>query len=91
MSAVVFLVLLIAFAAAVTIWVVYFLLDKAPPYPQIAGMSSGDVKASIENYHDLAREWRDGILDVFETVVTKAILPLVLLLFGYLFGRGAGD
>jgi drug/metabolite transporter (DMT)-like permease len=57
----------------------------------IAAVTAGVVypKQAIEQYKELSAVSIKSALDLFQTVVTQALLPVFTAILGYIFGKGS--
>ena len=76
--------------AAVTGGVVYFLISHHPITPTLDTLKTfaSDPKQAIEIYKELSAVAVKSALDLFQTVVTQALLPVFTAILGYIFAKG---
>jgi len=66
---------------------IYFFCNL-PAAPNLSGMTSDQAKDALNIYNQHYDKWRDSLIQIFDLLVTKTVLPLTTLLLGYLFGKG---
>ena len=76
--------------ASVTAGVVYFLISHYPDTPTLEVLKTfaPDTKLAIEQYKELSAISVKSALDLFQIVVTQALLPLFTAILGYIFAKG---
>ena len=72
---------------AVTSGVLIYFVVHLPPLPSTAGMNSVDAHTTLTTHKEVYDQYRQSLTDVFDLLVTRTILPIVILLLGYLFGK----
>ncbi len=79
----------IAFVAAGT---VVFLYAHYPAMPSTESLRSpADAKLILEQYRELAGVAVKSAQDLFQTVVTQTLLPVLTAILGYIFARGGRE
>ena len=73
--------------AAVTGSVVYFLISHYPDAPTVEMLKD---KHAIEQYKILSAISVKSAQDLFQTIVTQALLPVFTAILGYIFAKGNG-
>ncbi len=75
---------------SVTAGVVYFLISHHPDTPTLETLKSfaPDTKQGIEQYKELSAISVKSAQDLFQTVVTQALLPVCTAILGYIFAKG---
>ncbi|MBV9657482.1 MAG: hypothetical protein JO295_05170 [Verrucomicrobia bacterium] len=76
--------------ALVTILVLVFVHKNYPTMPSAEALKAAgtDSKAAIEQYKELSQVAVKNGLDLFQTIVTQALLPVLTAILGYIFGKG---
>ena len=76
--------------ASVTAGVVYFLISHHPDTPTLEMLKTfaPDTKQAIEQYKELSAVSVKSAQDLFQTVVTQALLPVFTAILGYIFAKG---
>jgi hypothetical protein len=65
---------------------IYFFL-KQPAFPSVAGQTADQVTQAMSIHKQLSDQWSESLTQMFDLLVTKTVLPIVILLLGYLFGK----
>jgi hypothetical protein len=69
-----------------------FLYARAPEMPPITEVQSpGTTEALIQHYQSVSNVAIQGAQDMFHTVVTNVLFPLLTAVLGYMFGRESAD
>ncbi|HSV62102.1 MAG TPA: hypothetical protein VLH83_02045 [Chthoniobacterales bacterium] len=78
-----------AIIAVVTVFVLVFVYCHYPSMPssQTLSASAPDAK-TIEQYKELTQVAIKSGQDLFQTIVTQALLPVLTAILGYIFGKG---
>lgn len=78
-----------AIIAIVTIAVIVFVYMHYPVMPSAETMqaAAGDSKTAIEQYKELSQIAIKNGQDLFQTIVTQALLPVLTVILGYIFGK----
>jgi hypothetical protein len=75
-------VLIVIIAAPLTIgWLVY-----APQPPRLEGLTQEQVVAAVATYRELVQIHENAAQARFDTIILKALLPILTLTLGYVFG-----
>ena len=61
-------------------------LLQAPQPPQLAGLDDAATKRALETYRELVQIHESAAQGRFDTIVLKALLPILTLTLGYVFG-----
>ena len=64
-------------------------LLQAPQPPQLAGLDDAATKRALETYRELVQIHESAAQGRFDTIVLKALLPILTLTLGYVFGSQA--
>jgi hypothetical protein len=76
-----------ALASVVTLVLVLAWIVYAPRVPVIPNdLDAEKAKAVIENYKQLQQASMQPLLNVFDSVVVKVLLPVFTSILGYIFG-----
>jgi uncharacterized membrane protein len=77
----------------VTIGVVVFLYLHHPDAPCLECMKQSqlDTKAAIEQYREMSEIAVTSARELFQTVVTQALLPVFTAILGYIFAKGSSN
>ena len=77
--------------ALVTVGVVCFVVVHHPATPTLATLKGLglDPKQAIEQYKELSSVSVKGAQDIFQTIVTQALLPVFTAILGYIFAKGS--
>ena len=76
--------------ALVTVGVVIFLYTHYPamPSPEIFKEAQADSNTILEQYKDLSGVAVQSAQELFQTIVTQALLPVFTAILGYIFAKG---
>jgi hypothetical protein len=75
-------VLIVVIAAPLTIgWLV-----NAPQPPNLEGLTPEQITAAVATYRDLVQIHENAAQARFDTIILKALLPILTLTLGYVFG-----
>ena len=79
--------------AIVTLSAVYLLISHHPDAPTLGMLKDyPDNKQAIEQYKELSAIAVKSAQDLFQTIVTQALLPVFTALLGYIFAKsGSGS
>lgn len=79
-----------ALIAGVTFAVIYFLISNYPPIqtPESLKILSSDPQLAIQLYKELSSISVKSALDIFQTIVSQALLPILTAILGYVFAKG---
>lgn len=79
--------------AVVTISAVYLLISHHPEAPTLEMLKdSSENKQMIEQYKELSAIAVKSAQDLFQTIVTQALLPVFTAILGYIFAKsGSGN
>lgn len=81
-----------AIIAIVTIWVAVFLYAHYPQMPASDTLKqAADSKAALEQYKELSGIAVKSAQDLFQTIVTQTLLPVLMAILGYIFARRGKD
>jgi hypothetical protein len=69
----------------VTVYVLIFVYHNYPSQP--LPNSTGDATPSIEQYKQLSELVIKNGREIFQTIVTQALLPVLTAILGYIFGK----
>ena len=75
--------------AVVTVMLVGVGLLDAPRPPNLDGLDVDAARATVDNYARLISTYWDQIRGLFVETVGVALLPMLTLVVGYIFGRDA--
>lgn len=64
----------------------YYLIHLPPP-PSTTGLSPAQVKDALDVHRQIYDQYRQSLIDMFDLLVTRTIVPIITLLLGYLFGK----
>lgn len=75
--------------AIVTFAVVVFVYMHYPVMPSAESIKAptADSKSAIEQYKELSQIAIKNGQDLFQTIVTQALLPVLTAILGYIFGK----
>ncbi len=75
--------------ATVTVAVVIFVFVHYPAMPTADALKNGgiDSKIAIDQYKELSQIAIKNGQDLFQTIVTQALLPVLTAILGYIFGK----
>jgi len=77
--------------AAVTVLVIIFLFSYYPSRPSGTFSTAEEAKAAMEEFKALSEITVKNATDLFQTVVTQALLPVFTAILGYIFAKGGKD
>jgi uncharacterized membrane protein len=79
-----------AIIALVTVFILVFVYRHYPTMPTgDAVLANGvDAKTIIERYKELSQVTIKSGQELFQTIVTQALLPVLTAILGYIFGKG---
>jgi hypothetical protein len=79
-----------AIIAVVTVFILVFVYRHYPMMPASESLRAAgtDAKNVIEQYTQLSQVAIKGGTDLFQTIVTQALLPVLTAILGYIFGKG---
>jgi hypothetical protein len=81
-----------ALIAIVTVCLVIFLWRNYPSMPAETTLATPEAaSAALERFKALSDVTMKNSTEMFQTVVTQALLPVFTAILGYIFGRGAKD
>jgi hypothetical protein len=69
---------------------IYFFI-KQPAFPSTAGQTADQVTQALSVHKQLSEQWSESLINIFDLLVTKTVLPIVTLLLGYLFGKAKSN
>lgn len=75
--------------AAISIPLIVGWLLQAPQPPQLAGLDDAATKRALDTYRELVQIHESAAQGRFDTIVLKALLPILTLTLGYVFGSQA--
>ncbi len=78
-----------ALIALVTVGVLVFVYTHYPIMPQIDALKNAgvDPKVAIEEFKELSQVAVKNGQDLFQTIVSQALLPVLTAILGYIFGK----
>jgi hypothetical protein len=77
-----------AIIAVVTVAVIVFVYVHYPIIPSTEALKeAADSKIAIEQYKELSQIAIKNGQDLFQTIVTQALLPVLTAILGYIFGK----
>ena len=79
--------IMIAFVTGSVIW---FLISHYPATPSLESLTHlapEDTKTAIDHYKELSAVSVKSALDLFQTIVGQALLPVFTAILGYIFGK----
>jgi hypothetical protein len=78
-----------ALIAVVTLGVLVFVYMHYPTIPPIDALKNAgtDPKVAIEQYKELSQIAIKNGQDLFQTIVSQALLPVLTAILGYIFGK----
>ena len=68
-------------------WILIYFLRTQPTPPSLAGLTMEQAKDALSLHKQLSDQWRDSLTYIFDLLVTKTVMPVVVLLLGFLFGK----
>ncbi len=79
-----------AVIAVVTVFILIFVYAHYPAMPsgETILASGADADARIAQYKELSQVAIKSGQDLFQTIVTQALLPVLTAILGYIFGKG---
>ncbi len=84
----------VVFLACTGAWILFvglailvYYFWKQPPFPNLTGQSPDQIKEALSSHKELLEQWKYSLVSIFDSLVTKTVLPIVTLLLGYLFGK----
>lgn len=75
--------------AAISIPLIVGWLLQAPQPPLLAGLDDAATKRAVDTYRELVQIHESAAQGRFDTIVLKALLPILTLTLGYVFGSQA--
>ena len=73
--------------AVITVLSVIFLYIHYPKAPSLEGITSANSAVILEQYKELSGIAVKSTQDLFQTIVTQALLPVLTAILGYIFGK----